>query len=48
MNMQKIHKAPSMGGNLAVKARYALGSRKKRTFGPKPRARVSAGTEFPT
>jgi hypothetical protein len=30
-----------MGGNLAVKVRYALGSRKQRTSGPKPKARVS-------
>jgi hypothetical protein len=30
-----------MGGNLAVKVRYALGSRKQRTFGPKPKARMS-------
>jgi hypothetical protein len=30
-----------MGGNLAVKVHYALGSRKQRTSGPKPKARVS-------
>jgi hypothetical protein len=30
-----------MGDNSAVKVRYALGSRKQRTSGPKPRARVS-------
>jgi hypothetical protein len=30
-----------MGGNLAVKVRYALGSRKQRASGPKPKARVS-------
>jgi hypothetical protein len=30
-----------MGGSLAVKVRYALGSRKRRTKGPKPKARVS-------
>jgi hypothetical protein len=34
--------APSMGGNSAVKVRYALGSGKRRTKGPKPKARVSA------
>jgi hypothetical protein len=30
-----------MGSNSAVKVRYTLGSRKWRTFGPKPKARVS-------
>jgi hypothetical protein len=30
-----------MGSNLAVKVRYALGSRKWRAKGPKPKARVS-------
>jgi hypothetical protein len=39
---------PSMSSNLAVKVRYALGSRKRRTKGPNPNARVSAGTSFPT
>jgi hypothetical protein len=28
-----------MGSNLAVKVRYALGSRERRTEGPKPKAR---------
>jgi hypothetical protein len=30
-----------MGCNSTVKVRYALGSRKRRTFSPKPKARVS-------
>jgi hypothetical protein len=30
-----------MGSNLAVKVHYALGSRERRTKGPKTKARVS-------
>jgi hypothetical protein len=36
-----------MGSNLAVKVRYALGSRKRRTFGPKPNGKGVRGNFVP-
>jgi hypothetical protein len=36
-----------MGGNLAVKVRYALGSRKRRTYGPKPNGKGVRGNSVP-
>jgi hypothetical protein len=38
---------PGRGSNLAVKVRYTLGSRKWRTFGPKPNGKGVRGNFLP-